>query len=116
MANVRNSFEEWVLENYSEELDEIRNNGLEWGIHGLTYYSQTTAIYERFNDEIWDYLCQDAKDMGQTVIELIASFGYCRRDNVGSQAQFANILVWYAVERVAQYLEIEEWEQEEIEC
>ena len=96
-----NKLQTWFKEHYSrEDVEEIQSNGLEGGIHGLTYYNETCALYERFKDEIWDMLWEESKEQCVTVMEFIASFNYCRKNNVGGDEQFKNILVWYAIEYI----------------
>ena len=107
---------EWFIENYSREtVRDIINHGIDGGVHGLTYYSETCALYERFQSEIWDWLWADAKEAGQTVMQFIAGFVYCKRNDIGSDDQFRNILVWYAVERICHNTDIREFKLEEEE-
>lgn len=97
------SFKEWMATNFEHyQLADIVNHGIEGGFPGLTYYSETIELYKQFEEEIWDMLEEDAESEGKSALELIASFGGAK--NVCSGAQFENLLVWYAAERVAHEL------------
>lgn len=97
------TFKDWLCEKLDEgEREDLARHGADAGWPGLTYYSDTCALYDRFADEIWDAIYEDAQSFGQTNLELIASFN-CAGD-VGSDAQFKNMLVWFMAERVAREL------------
>lgn len=85
---------------YDETLADLARGGADAGFPGLTYYSDTVALYDEFSEEIWEALYEDANDMGVAhPIDLIATFGGAK--NVGSDAQFKNLMVWYMAERIA---------------
>jgi len=70
------------------------------GWQGLTYYKDTVALYEKFDDEIWKALYEDAETVGApNVLQFIADFSGAK--NVSNDAQFKNLLVWYMAEHVA---------------
>ncbi len=98
------NIKQWVIEQYEpNEREEIVNHGCVSGAaHGAIYYHETVELYERFNEEIWNMLCDEARDQGCTIIELIAQFN--GQKNVGSDAQFKNLLVWYAIESICSEL------------
>lgn len=96
---ARSLYEVWG-EDYDDTMRDIASHGADAGFPGITYYRDTVALYERHHDEIWDMLAADADDMGEPhALALVATFGGAR--NVGSQDQLANLLVWYAAERIA---------------
>ena len=87
-------------EDYDDTIADLARGGADAGWHGLTYYHDTTALYNAFHDEIWDALYEDAEEMGAAhPLALVAGFGGA--SNVGSDAQFKNLLVWYMAERIA---------------
>ena len=105
------SFKDWMRKNFDKQkLEDIVNYGCSGGVGGLTYYSDTTALYRHFNDELWEMLNEDSENMGsKNICEFIGTFGGA--ENVGSAEQFENLIVWYAAERVAaEFLEKEESE------
>ena len=81
----------------ANEIDMICQYGCENGFNGIIYYSETTALYDKFQEEIWEMLWRESEEQGVSVMELIAS--YC--SSIGSDAQFKNALVWFAVEQIA---------------
>lgn len=95
-----NKFKAWVKKQFDrDELSDIINYGCDGGFNGITYYTETTALYNKFTDEIWDMLGEDAEDQGMTIPELISSFNGAK--DVCSGVGHNNLLVWYAVERTA---------------
>lgn len=94
------TFKEWMTEQFSrEELIDMVNHGVSNGFSGLIYYSETTALYHKYKDEIWDMLYDDAESYGETILGFIAQFSGAK--NVGGVDQFENLLVWYAAEKIA---------------
>jgi hypothetical protein len=85
------------------QLRDLASHGASTGWPGLTYYSDTGALYERYEDEIWAALDDDADSMGEpSALALVATFGGAR--DVSTDAQFRNLLVWYMAEREARRL------------
>ena len=80
-----------------DTMRELAEHGADAGWPGLTYYTDTTAMYSEHADEIWQALAEDAGESNP--LALIATFGGAA--NVYSDAQFENLLVWYMAERVA---------------
>jgi len=92
---------EYLLENYEpEEIKDIAEHGCSGGVGGLTYYLETCAFHDQYENEIWDLLDIMRQDFGyKTVLDLIASFNGAKE--VGSIEQFKNLLCWVAVEETA---------------
>ena len=87
-------------EDADSTMRDIAAHGADAGWPGITYYRDTNAMYHEHEDEIWYALEQDATELGlDHPLALIATFGGAK--NVGSDAQLANLLVWYMAERVA---------------
>ena len=83
----------------ANDIDMICQYGCENVFNGIIYYSETTALYDKFQDEIWEMLWRESEEQGVSVMELIASFN--NADTIGSDEQFKNALVWFAVEEIA---------------
>lgn len=98
------SFKKWMQSNFTKgELRDLARYGANTGWQGLTYYTETAALYDKFHDEIWDALYEDAQSFGsKNVIALIADFGGA--DNANDDDTFKNLLVWYMAERTAREL------------
>ena len=108
------SFKDWMKKNFEKvALGDIVKNGCQGGFPGLTYYSETTALYRHFSSELWKMLNEDSENMGsKNICEFIGTLGGA--DDVGSADQFENLIVWYAAERIAaELLEEEESENNE---
>jgi hypothetical protein len=97
---TKQTFKEWMIETIPESIEDIAEHGCSGGYPELTYYRDTVALYEEYEDEIWDALDEDYKSFGmKNSLELIASFGGA--GDVGSNEQFQNLLTWYLAERTA---------------
>jgi len=97
------TFKNWMKANFTKgELRELAQHGAAVGWRGLTYYSETSALYRRFSEEIWETLIKDAEEYGyRNVFEFIATF---RLADVANREQVENLLVWYMAERTAREL------------
>jgi hypothetical protein len=94
------TFKEWLVKNLKEELQDIASDGCESGFPGLTYYSETSSLYDRYQKDIWKMLSADATNMGDAnVLGFIASLNGAK--NVSDDETFKNLLVWYAAEKLA---------------
>lgn len=92
---------EWVINQFdADEINEMAQHGASGGFTGLIYYSETTELYKKYNKDIWEMLNEDSENSGCSIFELINTFGMSK--NVGSKETFENLLVWYAVENIAQ--------------
>ena len=61
-------------------------------ISELIYYHDTSAFYEKYQDEIWDKLEDTRADMGlDSILQLVATF----HGHVGSDLQLRNLLACY---------------------
>jgi hypothetical protein len=99
--NHFSAFKEWMLTQFEHnEFADLCNHGAQNGFSGLTYYSETTVLYNQYHDDIWNMLEEDREAFGMdTCSELIASFHGAK--DVGSEEQHKNLLIWYAAERIA---------------
>jgi hypothetical protein len=120
------TFRAWLLDALeADQIRELTQYGAAAGFPGLTYYADTVALYERFTDEIWDALTDDAGNFGQaSALVYAATLNRAEHvesalvyaatlngaEHVESDHQFKNLLVWYMAERTAMYL-VEEWDE-----
>lgn len=95
------TFRSWLQETLdAEQIEDLAEYGADAGWPGLTYYSETGALYEAREPEIWDALSEDAADFGHaSPLELVATFNGAKA--VETDSQFRNLLVWYMAERTA---------------
>jgi hypothetical protein len=103
------TLKDWV-NNKIEEGDwtasEIMQHGCVSGFSGLTYYRETVALHDQYENEIWDCLTSCAEDCGMTVPEFLDTI----KCTMGSMDSLKNDLVWLAVERICEDLEREKEE------
>lgn len=86
------SFRAWFKRHYSK--DDCRcicEYGAHMGVHGLIYYYETNAMYDRFEEEIWNIVLAG----GGTVAN------YIDKDHLSDCVQFKNAMVWAAAETLA---------------
>jgi hypothetical protein len=95
------TFKKWVTDEYDwNTLADIANHGCVSGFSGLIYYSDTTKLYAEHKEDIWEMLDDDAESFGcASIPELIGTFNGAK--HVSDDVTFENLLVWYAVEKVA---------------
>lgn len=94
------TFKDWMKSNFKKsEMRDITDHGVDGGFLGLTYYCDTSKLYDKFHKEIWDALFEDSEDLGyKNIFSFIASFN---RNEASNDVQFKNLLVWYLAEKIA---------------
>jgi hypothetical protein len=95
------TFREWFKQNLAEDYGrDIANHGADAGYPHITNTADTVELFDQYGEEIWEMAVEEAESMGcKNVAEMIA--GFKRADRIGSLATFKNLMVWYAVERLA---------------
>ncbi len=97
------TFRRWMEVNEADYLSDIADHGCVNGFPGLTYYTDTQALYKRFSGEIWRIAEQIADYAGHdSVLELLASCN--RAAQVTDAVTFENLMVWLAAEEIARRL------------
>lgn len=101
VENWPSSFKDWMQIQFNHsELADIVNHGVTGGRDGLTYYSETTALYNEYHKDIWNMLYDNCSSTSEfSILYFIASFNGAI--NVENDDHFKNLLVWYATERIA---------------
>ena len=102
------TFRAWLAQELeSDTIKDLAEHGAAGGFPGLTYYSDTCALYDAYEEEIWKALYEDADDFGsESPLALIASFNGAK--DVTSDTTFKNLLTWYMAERIAREIVEEE--------
>lgn len=86
------SFRAWFNRHYSQDDCRcIREYGASYGPPGLIYYSETSAFYDRFEEEVWQLAL--AGDL--TVA------GLRDKEALSDPVRFKNAMVWAAAETLA---------------
>ena len=89
------TFKEWLKDTYEpEELKDIAEHGCaSYAPGGMIYYSETTALYDKFCDDLHEIVAEYAESVGEMPRYI--------QDNFDSATAFKNAMVWLATELVA---------------
>lgn len=97
------TFRAWIEGELKEMLPDIVNHGANCGFPGITMYSETVELYNKYNSEIWEALWDDAESYGnKNILEFISTFNGAK--DISDDDTLKNLLVWYFVERTAREL------------
>jgi len=107
------NFKECFNENLKDSTQDIANNGADAGYPHITYYSDTTELFDKFEGDILAMLSDCTESIGYTSnIELIKTFnkqdmleGFyetLRHDDTSKC-----LLVWFACEELSHQLDSE---------
>ena len=91
---------QYVLDTFEkEEMKSIVKHGMVAGFAPLIYYRDTVDFHDKYEEEIWSWLWQEADDCGyKNIIELIHNFNGSK--DVGGMDQLKNLLCWAAIEKI----------------
>ena len=93
-----------ILEQDNQQgyIKDVLEHGCQSGVvSSLIYYNDTTAFYDKYNEDIYNLLYVDMQDFGyQSIPEMVASLNGAK--DVGSDEQYKNLLAWYGYERSMQ--------------
>ena len=109
----QDSILDWLLETQDKStIKDTAEHGCSGGtISELIYYADTSAFYEKYQDEIWRRLGDMADDLGEdSILHLISTFNGVSA--VGSPAQLKNLLAWWAAEEVCRGICMD-WDDED---
>ena len=98
------NFKKWLTKRFArnelpDTVDCSVSDDVRGFIRGLIKYSETTQLYRKYKDEIWEMLSDDAENLGESVLKMIAHFPSAK--GVNNADQFERLLVWYAAEKIA---------------
>jgi len=105
------TFKDWFDEHLGDYVEDIATYGCSSGFPYITYYKDTTKIFDEFEDELFELVGEQAENCGyDNVFELL---GGCKNlDN--SLLSFKNLMVWYSCEElVHKVVETNEQREEE---
>ena len=96
-----NAFVRFMSETYAaDELQDIATHGCESGCAGgMIYYSETIALFDKYRDELFEIM--DNYRMETGLDESLPDYVDSRS---GTFATFANAVVWFCAEVVANEL------------
>lgn len=103
-------------ESFTESAQDVANHGIDGGFHGFIYYSDTCKFAARNRSLIAELAEQQASDLGESVLAMVAGFNCLRGDVTESEVGrvlfsarggdsdarllIENALAWYAGEEV----------------
>lgn len=105
------NFQTWFDKNLKEEAKDISNHGAGAGFPHITYYSDTTEIFDEHENDILEMLAECADSQGIKTTELMASFGRSEMfegffNTLKHDDQSKQLLVWFGVEELSHRLDI----------
>ena len=105
------TFKEWMRRNLCHNnIKNIAKYGVSEGFPHLITYTDTTKLYDRFSNEIWEALAEDCAMLsGKNILKFISTLPW--NENVWNETTFKNLLVWYMAERTA-HIMLQEAENE----
>ena len=109
----QDSILDWLLETQDKStIRDTAERGCSGGtISELIYYADTSAFYNKYKDEIWRRLGDNANDLGEdSILHFIATFNGAK--NVESALQLKNLLAWWAAEEVCRGICMD-WDDED---
>ena len=109
----QDSILDWLLETQERStIKDTAEHGCSGGtISELIYYADTSAFYEKYQDEIWRRLGDMADDLGEdSIVHFISTFQGVK--DVGAPLQLKNLLAWWAAEEVCRGICMD-WDDEE---
>ena len=97
------TFKQWMLRSFTnKELSDIATRGARMGCPGMLYYRDTSHLYQKFKDEIWNILVDDMKVSDyDNIFDFMSQTFSKRSKEVETKNQFEALLVWFAAERIA---------------
>ena len=104
---------DWLLDTQEKStIEATAEHGCSGGtISELIYYTDTSAFYEKYKEEIWQRLSDMADDLGEpSILHLIVTFNGSKE--VGSELQLRNLLAWWAAEDVCRGI-CADWDTDE---
>ena len=80
-------------------IKDVLEHGCQSGVvSSLIYYNDTSAFYDKYNEDIYNLLYADMQELGyKSIPEMVASLNGAK--DVGSDEQYKNLLAWYGYER-----------------
>ena len=113
MTTATQTLKEFILENYADNIPDIANHGCQGGVSGMIYYDETSALYDKFHECIWETINHLKDDLGENALDIMASSTTAK--NVNDEKTFKNYMLWFAVEVICQDIQSEREEENEQE-
>ena len=106
------SFQKWFNDNLKDSSSDIANHGADGGYSGITYYKDTTELYNKYESDIWAMLVECANNCGYAnPFELMQTFNrkdmiedYLASGRIDNSAK--QLLIWFACEELSHQLDV----------
>ena len=105
----------------TESIQDINNHGIDGGYGKFVYYNDTLAFAHKHRVQINEMLTEQASQLGEEVVSMVASFGVFRRDKMDEEdkrdlyrylsgvkckeTKIPNLMAWFAAEEVCRMFE-----------
>ena len=99
-----------------DSINDVIKHGIDGGFNGFIYYSETHAFAMRHRKQIIALLTEQAEQLGEEVVSMVAGFGVFRHNKMDNddrmdlykylgggkceQCTITNLMAWYAAEEV----------------
>ena len=99
-----------------DSINDVIKHGIDGGFNGFIYYSETHAFAMRHRRQIIALLTEQAEQLGEEVVAMVAGFGVFRHDKMNNddridlykyigggkceQGTITNLMAWFAAEEV----------------
>ena len=108
---IMSKFKTWFNENLKDSAKDISSHGADAGYPHITYYSDTTKLFNKYRKDIIEMLKETSESMGYLdTIELLKTFN--RQDMLTGYFEELKhddsskcLLVWFACEELSHQLE-----------
>lgn len=104
-----------------DNIENINGHGIDGGYSGFIYHSDTHAFAMRYRKLIVKLLEEQANELGEEVVGMVAGFGVFRRSQMDNedkkelykylgggkcqQSAITNVMAWFAAEEVCRMFE-----------
>lgn len=99
--NINNagSFKAWMTRFSSGQLRDMSQNGARGGYDGLIWTDDVIDLYNKFEDEMWEILTENANNQGESVLSFVAQL----RDanEIETPREFKEFVTYFCAEAVA---------------
>jgi hypothetical protein len=98
------TFKQWFSRHFSQdEMRDICEQGVMGRFRFLTDYRDIVKLYNRFENDLWEMLSDDADSFGYDSVSVMIG-ALTMGKQIDTSYTFKNFVVWYAAEKLAREL------------
>ena len=102
---MSNTFKQYLIDNYEHNtIADMANHGCSGGVVGMIYYTETLALYKEYSESLHETLNEYKDATGEWPSYVV--------DELGDEVRFANAIVWFCAEWIAQEITQGEYVEE----